>query len=135
MKRKRVMEFFHARRLHIILFEFTPEDWSEFPPGLRAQCQRTWDLLRKLEEYNLSEKAEFFRIAIFGSLVMSALGSAAMIILMVLSNGLSVYNNAITSFETQMISMLMLHFFFLIWRAFWVKKLKWLGLSIPVELE
>ncbi len=135
MRRRRILEFKHARILHFALFELTSEEWLELPPELRALYQRSWYLLRKIEELKLSEKAEFFRISIFGSIAISALSGAAMIMLMVISNGLSAYNHVITSFEIQMVSMLILHLFLSTWKALWIKKLKWLGLSIPIDSD
>ena len=132
---KKIKEYRYAKILYRALYEQSIEDDLEVSPIAWAHYHRYWDYLRELERIELKDKARFFRIAIYGTLILAALGSSAMTILMVMSNGLSGYNHAITSFEIQMVSMLFLHFYFVIWRALWAKKLKWLGLSIPIDLE
>ena len=132
---KKIKEYRYAKILYRALYEQSIEDDLEVSPIVWAHYHRYWDYLRELERIELKDKARFFRIAIYGTLILAALGSSAMTILMVMSNGLSGYNHAITSFEIQMVSMLFLHFYFVIWKALWAKKLKWLGLSIPIDLE
>lgn len=132
---RKIKEFRYARIFYRALYEQPKDSDHEVSPIAWAHYHRHWDYLRELERIELKDKARFFRFAIYGTLILAALGSSAMTILMVISNGLSGYNHAITSFEIQMVSMLILHFFFVIWRALWAKKLKWLGLSIPIDLE
>ena len=132
---KKIKEYRYAKTLYRILYEQPIEGNLEISPTTWALYHRHWDYLRELERIDLKDKAMFFRVAIYGTLILAALGSFAMMMLVAISKGNSGYNHAINSFEIQMVSMLFLHFYFVIWRALWLKKLKWLGLSIPINLE